>query len=178
MGSNPTASAPEVRKPAPDQLRRSGAVPVPALHWRPWFPAAHRWTGHGWGTATNTLGVPPTAFSFDGFARVVPECGTSGVVAKRAARLDRPMKSLEVELFTDGGNDAVLRLPGRRFPGVLLQGDSLSVLRADVSELADLCNAGDLEEARQAAALLLADMDALMERYTEVLRLHAMQPPF
>lgn len=88
------------------------------------------------------------------------------------------MKHLEVELLTDGGNDAVLRFPGRRFPGVLVQGDSLSVLRADVSELADLCNAGDLEDAREAAALLLADVDALVQRYSEALRLHGLPSPF
>ncbi|WUT05150.1 hypothetical protein OG802_18845 [Streptomyces sp. NBC_00704] len=33
------------------------------------------------------------------------------------------MKRIEAELFTDGGNDAVVRMPGRQFPGVLVQGD-------------------------------------------------------
>ncbi|WP_373294465.1 DUF6959 family protein [Streptomyces albiflavescens] len=36
------------------------------------------------------------------------------------------MERVEAELFTDGGNDAVVRLPGRNFPGVLIQGDTLS----------------------------------------------------
>ncbi|WP_420709074.1 DUF6959 family protein [Streptomyces sp. NRRL B-1140] len=31
------------------------------------------------------------------------------------------MERIEAELFTDGGNDAVVRIPGRRFPGVLVQ---------------------------------------------------------
>ena len=88
------------------------------------------------------------------------------------------MKRLEVELLTDGGNDAVVRLPGRQFPGVLVQGDSLSIVRADVSELVGLCDAGDLEGAKETAALLLADMDALIRRYTEALRLHGIQLPF
>ncbi|MFF5778388.1 DUF6959 family protein [Streptomyces virginiae] len=39
------------------------------------------------------------------------------------------MERVEAELFTDGGNDAVVRLPGRDFPGVLIQGDTLSILR-------------------------------------------------
>lgn len=30
------------------------------------------------------------------------------------------MKRVEAELFTDGGNDAVVRLPGRNFLGVLI----------------------------------------------------------
>lgn len=49
-------------------------------------------------------------------------------------RLDGPMEHIEAELFTDGGNDAVVRLSGRRFPGVLVQGDSLRILRSDVAE--------------------------------------------
>ena len=69
------------------------------------------------------------------------------------------MESIEVELFTDAGNDAVLRLPYRQFPGVLVQGDSLSILRAQVAEVSELCDAGDLAEAREAASLLLSDMD-------------------
>lgn len=57
-----------------------------------------------------------------------------------------PVERVEAELFTDGGNDAVVRLAGRKFPGVLIQGDTLSSLRADVAELVELCSAGDLEE--------------------------------
>jgi hypothetical protein len=88
------------------------------------------------------------------------------------------MERLEVELLTDGGNDAVLRLPGRKFPGVLVQGDSLSILRSDVAELSELCQAGDLAEAREAASLLLSDMDLRLQRYTEALRLHGLRLPF
>lgn len=58
------------------------------------------------------------------------------------------MERIEAELFTDGGNDAVVRLPGRRFPGVLVQGDSLHILRSDVAEVVEACERGDLDEAR------------------------------
>ncbi|MGW1885547.1 DUF6959 family protein [Streptomyces sp. NPDC001970] len=37
-------------------------------------------------------------------------------------RLDGRMERVEAELFTDGGNSALVRLPGRRFLGVLIQG--------------------------------------------------------
>ncbi len=40
-------------------------------------------------------------------------------------RLDGPMERIEAELFTDGGNGAVVCVPGGSFPGVLVQGDSL-----------------------------------------------------
>jgi hypothetical protein len=38
------------------------------------------------------------------------------------------MDRVEVELVTDGGNNAVVRMPARSFPGVLIQGDTLSTL--------------------------------------------------
>ncbi|MFE5734368.1 DUF6959 family protein [Streptomyces sp. NPDC056528] len=88
------------------------------------------------------------------------------------------MERVEAELFTDGGNDAVVRLPGRNFPGVLVQGDTLSVLRSDVAELVELCAAGDLDEARHMAGLLSADLGAKLQRYTDALDAHGISRPF
>lgn len=44
------------------------------------------------------------------------------------------MRQEMVEIFSDQSNAAILRHPGRRFPGVLVQGDTLYGLcqRADV----------------------------------------------
>ncbi|MGX1549482.1 DUF6959 family protein, partial [Streptomyces adustus] len=92
--------------------------------------------------------------------------------------LDGPMERIEAELLTDGGNDAVVRLPGRRFPGVLVQGDSLHILRSDVAELARACERGDLDEARDSAALLLANLDALLARYETALSDHELPRPY
>ncbi|MFD9620011.1 DUF6959 family protein [Streptomyces virginiae] len=89
-----------------------------------------------------------------------------------------PTERVEGELFTDGGNDAVVRLPGRNFPGVLIQGDTLSILRTDVAELIELCAAGDLEEARHVASLLHADLDEKLQRYTDALDAHGIRRPF
>ncbi|MFE9967575.1 hypothetical protein OG894_38555 [Streptomyces sp. NBC_01724] len=54
------------------------------------------------------------------------------------------MERVEAELFTDSGNNAVVRLPGGRFPGVLIQGDSLSILRSDVAEVVEAFDQGDV----------------------------------
>ncbi|MFH8837331.1 DUF6959 family protein [Streptomyces sp. NPDC017868] len=88
------------------------------------------------------------------------------------------MERVEAELLTDSGNDAVLRLHGRSFPGVLIQGDTLSILQADVAELVELCAAGDLEKARNAASLLQAELGAKMQRYTDALDAHGLARPF
>lgn len=71
-----------------------------------------------------------------------------------------------MRLFTDGGNNAVVRLPGQRFPGVLIRGDSLSILRSDVSEASEQ---GDVAEACETAGLLLDDLDALLRQEAAVL---------
>src|SRR5262245_32779417 len=38
------------------------------------------------------------------------------------------MKTVETEVYSEESNHAVIRAPGRRFPGSLIQGDSLSIL--------------------------------------------------
>lgn len=72
----------------------------------------------------------------------------------------------------------MVRLPGRRFPGVLVQGDTLRILSADVAELVELCAAGDLEEAREAASLLQEELGAKLQRYTDALDAHGERRPF
>ncbi|MDX6361047.1 DUF6959 family protein [Streptomyces sp. NPDC058274] len=88
------------------------------------------------------------------------------------------MERIEAELFTDGGNDAVVRMPGRQFPGILVQGDALHILRSDVAEVVEACERGDLEEARDSAGLLLANLDALLARYEAALGEHEISRPY
>ncbi|WP_406304473.1 hypothetical protein OHA61_22035 [Streptomyces sp. NBC_00885] len=88
------------------------------------------------------------------------------------------MERVEAELFTDGGNNAVVRLPGRRFPGVLIQGDSLSILRSNVAEVVEALGQGDVVGAQGTAGLLLADLDELLARYADALEAHDIPPPY
>jgi hypothetical protein len=88
------------------------------------------------------------------------------------------MERVEVELFTDGSNNAVIRMPGRQFPGVLIQGDGLASLRFDVAEIRDACLAGDATKALEAAEFLLEDLDAILLRYTDALERHGLRKPF
>ncbi len=38
------------------------------------------------------------------------------------------IQTKSIEVFSEASNRAVVRMPGRRFPGVVIQGDSLSLL--------------------------------------------------
>lgn len=88
------------------------------------------------------------------------------------------MERVEVELFTDGSNNAVVRMPGRNFPGVLIQGDSLSVIRSDVANIRDACRTAGATEALELVEFLLEDLDAIMLRYTDALARHDLRKPF
>ncbi|MFI6645913.1 DUF6959 family protein [Streptomyces sp. NPDC050504] len=88
------------------------------------------------------------------------------------------MERIEAQLFTDAGNDAVVRLPPRRFPGVLIQGDSLSILRGDVAEIVEACAQGDVDDAHEAATILLANFDELLARYESALEAHGIERPY
>ena len=88
------------------------------------------------------------------------------------------MERIEAELFTDASNNAVIKVPGRRFPGVLIQGDSLSALRADVAQIVAACAEGDLDEARGWGDLVLSHLDGLLDRYCAALSEHEIPLPF
>lgn len=63
------------------------------------------------------------------------------------------METIEVEIFTDRGNGAVLRLPNRKFPGLLLQGDTLVNLAAMAESVEQLSTSGSIELQEEASAL-------------------------
>jgi hypothetical protein len=88
------------------------------------------------------------------------------------------MERIEVELFSHPGNNAIVRMPERRFPGVLIQGDSLSNLRHEVARIAEACTRGDLNEAREWTESVLEDLDALLEDYSTTLRDQDIPLPF
>ena len=56
-------------------------------------------------------------------------------------------QKLEVEVFSKDINSPVIQFPGRRYPGVLIQGDSLSILFDLVVNIRDSIAQQDLEEA-------------------------------
>jgi class 3 adenylate cyclase len=84
-------------------------------------------------------------------------------------------------VFSTASNAAVVRVPGRRFPGVVIQGDSLSILQADVRQARALARE-DSQEARQELADVLMDLEEKLSGYLAVyeqtLRAHGMALPY
>lgn len=88
------------------------------------------------------------------------------------------MHSASVEIFSDQSNAAVMRHPDRKFPGVLIQGDSLYALccQADIACSAAKSLAGS--EAYEELSGLRNSLWSYLNHYKVVLGEHQMRLPF
>ena len=78
-------------------------------------------------------------------------------------------------LLTTADNFAVVQLPGRRFPGVVFQGDSLSTFCSDAVDAQD---AAVGTKAYEEIADLRRRLDEVMRSYLAALAEHGIDPPF
>jgi hypothetical protein len=92
------------------------------------------------------------------------------------------VEKIEVDMLTPQHNYAVLRMPDRKFPGVVFQGDSLSVLVQDVCELRDglrlIAAEGDLRAAQDEADLIARHLLDIQSAYEAVLAKHGIRLPY
>jgi hypothetical protein len=88
------------------------------------------------------------------------------------------MAIIEVDLLTDQGNNAVLKLPGRKYPGVLLQGDTLNTLLSVISEAMEAMERNDATEARDVLSGLSTELREARDRYEAALRGRGIELPY
>lgn len=86
------------------------------------------------------------------------------------------MRTETVEIYSDQPNAAVMRHPGRRFPGILVQGDTLNSLCAIADSACRDAGRGspafdELNELRNA-------LQGLLAHYKAVLAEHDLPTPF
>lgn len=90
------------------------------------------------------------------------------------------MMIVELEVYSEASNQAVIKAPGRQFPGIVVQGDSLSLLGAQARELsARLRQLGVLDE--DLLHLAQGLQEQLLERqlhYQQVLAEHGLALPY
>lgn len=88
------------------------------------------------------------------------------------------MRIEPVEIYSDASNAAILRHPGRRFPGMLVQGDTLS----NLYRLANAACAGAKgtmdEESVFCLTMLRDDLWVRLIFYKNVLEQHGIDLPF
>ena len=83
-----------------------------------------------------------------------------------------------VEIYSDETNAAVLRHPGRRFPGVLIQGDTLYTLSSALEGICLKARAQVDPEIYQELDDLRESMRAYLVHYKAVLDKHGLPLPF
>jgi hypothetical protein len=88
------------------------------------------------------------------------------------------MEKHEVEVFSGAVNSVVLRTPGRRFPGLLIQGDTFASLYSIARKIRDLVPASSDGELRDLVEELEEELASRLQDYENVLRSHAIDLPY
>jgi hypothetical protein len=83
-----------------------------------------------------------------------------------------------VEIYSDQSNAGVMRHPGRRFPGVLVQGDTLCNLYKMADRACDDLHLGEFGEAKLELTELANLLQHLIVHYKVVLGQHRLPLPF
>jgi len=87
------------------------------------------------------------------------------------------MKIEPIEVYSDATNQAVIRHPGRRFPGILIQGDTLHAIVISLRVV--IKNAACLDqESQDRLGEVAQSLDALLAHYRAVLVAHHIDLPF
>lgn len=86
------------------------------------------------------------------------------------------MRTELVEIYSDQTNAAVMRHPGRRFPGVLLQGDTLAILCKRMERI--LRELGRDSPACEELDDIFQVLSALKAHYKQTLDEHGLPLPY
>lgn len=88
------------------------------------------------------------------------------------------MKVQQVEIYSDASNFAVMRHPGRNFPGALIQGDTLYTLCVAADEACAAARKAGCEDAFEEINDVRNALWERLNHYTEVLTEHGIPIPF
>ncbi|MBI4658831.1 MAG: hypothetical protein HY735_08310 [Verrucomicrobia bacterium] len=88
------------------------------------------------------------------------------------------MEKLEIEIYSRSLEGAVVRLPGRRLPGLVLEGDSLSIVFNFVKSILERVQEGSDEELIAWAQELKDLVQWQLYNYEEVMGQHGLELPY
>lgn len=88
------------------------------------------------------------------------------------------MEVIQVEQYSDAVNAVILRTPGRSFPGMVIQGDSLRILLRKAERGIESFAAGNMEEGRDYLLEITEDLKDRLIHYEEVLKAHGFDLPY
>ena len=88
------------------------------------------------------------------------------------------MERKELEVFSKATNTAIIRAPGRKFPGVLIQGDALSNFFSDAMVLVEALSDSKDEELFFTALSMAERLEGHLLHYEQVLGEQGIQLPY
>lgn len=85
------------------------------------------------------------------------------------------IKQVLIDLLSDQSNGSVIQLPGRQFPGLVIQGDTLLILHEDLLEILEY----DLpEEVKDDLEDIVSRVRSMLDRYKTVVISEGRELPF
>jgi hypothetical protein len=88
------------------------------------------------------------------------------------------MEIASVEVYSDASNFAVMRHPGRKFPGALVQGDTLFNLCKSADRACEAAKESGCERAFEEINQLRNDLWYRLNHYKSVLESHGIELPY
>ena len=88
------------------------------------------------------------------------------------------MKQTTVEVYSETPNLAVVRMPEKEFPGLLIPGESLHVFWGSAESIINMARHGDTNAVLGEAGRLAETLNALLHCYADALTNHQMKLPF
>jgi hypothetical protein len=88
------------------------------------------------------------------------------------------MEAKEIEVFSEISNYAIVRMPGRKFPGCVIQGDSLSILLNNAERVYSLAMETGNEDLIGEAEVLRDALEERLYHYEGVLRALGIDLPY
>lgn len=88
------------------------------------------------------------------------------------------MDKVVVEVFSTGGNGQVIRAEGRKFPGILLQGDTLYSILETLKNCEGLLREGKASEALEESEGLIEQLSEYLDFYEKALTKHQIRLPY
>lgn len=88
------------------------------------------------------------------------------------------MKRIELDVITETTNAAVVRMPDRKFPGIVLQGDSLNYLRVLAADMKKRLAGFKDEDLTDTAEELESLLQGYARAYEAALELEGIDLPY
>ena len=88
------------------------------------------------------------------------------------------MSEDHAELLDTTTHCAVVKLPTRKYPGVVIQGDSLHAWYTSVRSAKTLCEAGEIAEAVDELTQVIDLLSSYLGNYERVLKQHGIDLPY